>query len=304
VAKVLFDADVGTDVDAVGRAFDAVTDEIAARFRRPLFIPDWVPLPGNLRYLRGARALDALVYRIIREHHENGAQGDDLLSMLMQARDEDGGRMSDAQLRDEAVTLLLAGHETTALVLSWTWYLLSRNPAVEAELHAELDRVLGDRPPSPSDLPALRYTENVILESMRLYPPAYAIGREALRDCKIGEYDVPAGTTLIMSAWVMHRDPRWFDDPLTFRPERWADGLAQRLPRHVYRPFGGGPRICIGNTFAMMEAVLLLATIGRRFRFTAVDNREIKPFPTITLRPQGGVPMRVERRHSRTPIAV
>lgn len=296
VAKVLFDADVKSEVNAVGRAFDAVTDEIAARFRRPIFIPDWVPLPGNLRYTRGVRALDAVVYRIIREHRANGATGTDLLSMLMHARDEEGGQMTDAQLRDEAITLLLAGHETTALVLSWTWYLLFQNPAVEEALQAELERVLGARAPGPADLPALKYTESVVLESMRLYPPAYGIGREAVRDCELGGYSVPKGTTLFMSPWVMQRDARWFDDPLEFRPTRWADGLADRLPRHVYMPFGGGPRICIGNNFAMMEAVLLLATIARRFRLERVHEQPVVPFPTITLRPRGGVWARVQSR--------
>ncbi|MGH7468224.1 MAG: cytochrome P450 [Longimicrobiales bacterium] len=299
VAKVLFDADVKSEVRAVGRAFDAVTDEIAARFRRPFFIPDWVPLPGNIRYTRGVRALDAVVYRIIREHRANGAAGADLLSMLMQARDEDGGQMTDQQLRDEAITLLLAGHETTALVLSWTWFLLFQTPDVEAALHNELDGVLGARAPGPADLPALKYTEHVIQESMRLYPPAYGIGREAVRDCELGGYHVPRGTTLFMSSWVLQRDARWFEDPLAFRPSRWADGLADRLPRHVYMPFGGGPRICIGNSFAMMEAVLLLATVARRFRIEGVPDQRITPFPTITLRPRDGVWARVYRRAPR-----
>ena len=300
VAKVLFDADVESDVDIVGSSFDAVTDEIAARFRRPVFIPDWVPLPGNFRYRAGVRKLNDVVYRIIREHHANGAQGNDLLSMLMQTRGEDGSRMNDQQLRDEAVTLLLAGHETTALTLSWTWYLLSQHPDVANKLYEELERVLGGRAPAAADMPALRYTENVILESMRLYPPAYGIGREAVEDCELGGYHVPAGTTIFMSSYVMHRDPRWYDEPKRFRPERWSEGLADRLPRHAYMPFGGGPRICIGNSFAMMEAVLLLATIARRYRLHAVSDAPVVPFPTITLRPRGGVTLRVESQ----PVAV
>src|SRR5688572_203426 len=281
VAKVLFDYDVGDDVAAFSRALDAVMDEIAARFRRPMFVPDWVPLPGNLRYNAGLKALDKVVYRIIAEHHANSERDRDLLSMLMQVRDEHGGRMSDKQLRDEAITLLLAGHETTAIALSWTFYLLSRHPEVDAALNRELTRVLGDRAPTPADLPELRYTEHVILESMRLFPPAYGIGREALADCEIGGYHVPAGTTVFMMSYVLHRDPRWFDDPHAFRPERWQDGLAERLPRHAYMPFGGGPRICIGNNFAMMEAVLLLASIARRYKLAAVSNEEVQPFPTI-----------------------
>jgi cytochrome P450 len=216
--------------------------------------------------------------------------------MLMNARAEDGSRMSDQQLRDEAITLLLAGHETTALALSWTWHLLSRHPDVDARLSAELQSVLNGRSPTPSDLPALRYTEQVIQESMRLFPPAYGIGREAVQDCEIGGFHVPAGTTLFMSPWLLHRDARWFAEPRTFNPGRWADGLADRLPRHAYMPFGGGPRICIGNTFAMMEAVLLLATIVQRFRLTPASDAPVRPFPTITLRPRGGVTLRVASR--------
>jgi cytochrome P450 len=296
VGKVLFDADVGGDADAIGTAFDAVTDEIAARFRRPVFIPDWIPLPGNVRYNRGVRTLNNFVYRIIREHRANGAQGGDLLSMLMQARDEDGNRMNDTQLRDEAVTLLLAGHETTALALSWTWYLLSLHPEVDAKLYAELRSVLNGRSPTPADMRAMPYTERVIQESMRLFPPAYGFGREAVADCEIGGYDVPAGTTVFMSPWLMHHDARWFDEPQRFNPDRWSDGLAERLPRHAYLPFGGGPRICIGNTFAMMEAVLLLATIAQRFRLERVSDEPVKPHTTITLRPHGGVTLRVAQR--------
>ncbi len=296
VAKVLFDADVGQDAEAIGRAFDAVTDEIAARFRRPFFIPDWVPLPGNFRYRAGVRALDELVYRVIREHHASDVQGGDLLSMLMNVRDENGERMNDEQLRDEAVTLLLAGHETTALTLSWTLYLLSLHPQVQNALAAEVRSVLGNRAPAPADLPGLRYTERVILESMRIYPPAYGIGREAVSDCELGGYHVPAGTTIFMSAWVLHRDPRWFDEAAAFRPERWQNGLADRLPRHAYLPFGGGPRICIGNSFAMMEAILLLATMIRRFEFKPADHQPVVPFPTITLRPRGGVTLQISQR--------
>jgi cytochrome P450 len=294
VAKVLFDSDVASDVAAVGSSFDAVTDEIAARFRRPVFIPDWMPLPGNFRYRAGVAELNRVVYRIIREHHANGARGNDLLSMLMQVRDENGHGMSDVQLRDEAVTLLLAGHETTALALSWTWYLLSRNPAAAAALHEELERVLAGRAPTPADLPALRYTESVIQESMRILPPVYGVGREALEDCELGGYEVAKGTTIFISMWAMHRDPRWFEDPAAFKPERWLDGLAARLPRHAYMPFGGGPRICIGNSFAMMEAVLVLATIARKFKLTRISDEPVQPFPTITLRPRGGVTLRVE----------
>lgn len=293
VAEVLFNADVEEDVTAVHESFDPVITEIAARFRRPVFIPDWVPIPGNLRYRKGISKLNELVYRIIHEHHENGASGNDLLSMLMQVRDEDGNRMSDEQLRDEAVTLLLAGHETTALTLSWCFYLLSLHPEVGDKLVGELEEVLAGRRPAAADCRNLRYTEAVILEAMRVFPPAYGIGREAVEDCEVGGYHVPAGTTIFMSAWVVHRDPRFYDEAEAFEPERWLDGLADRLPRHAYMPFGGGPRICIGNNFAMMEAILLLATIAQRYRLEKVSDAAVEPFPSITLRPNGGVHLRV-----------
>jgi cytochrome P450 len=294
VAKVLFDSDVRADVDEVERSFEAALVQVASRFRSPFRLPDLVPTPGNLRYRAAVRRLDALVYRIIREH-ERRPPGSDLLSLLMATRGADGTRMPERLIRDEAVTLLLAGHETTALTLSWTWALLSTHPRVADRLALELRDVLDGRAPTADDLPRLRYTEQVVTESMRLYPPAYAIGREAVADCEIGGYHTPAGTTLFLSPWVMHRDPRWFDEPDAFRPERWDGGLAERLPRFVHMPFGGGPRQCIGNRFAIMEAMLILAAIARRFRLQLEPDRMPTPYPTITLRPRGGVPMRVAR---------
>jgi cytochrome P450 len=297
VAKVLFDADVKRDIAAVESALDDALAAVALRFRRPFPIPDWIPIPSNVRYNRSVRRVDELVYRFIREHEARGTEtGTDLLSALMNARTEDGRPMPRAQIRDEAVTLVLAGHETTALTLSWTFALLSRHPEAAKRLGAELDQALGDRPPTVADLPRLRYAEHVVMESMRLYPPAYVIGREALADCEIGGWPVPAGTTLFTVPWVMHSDPRWFDDPEAFRPERWVDGLAERLPRFAYFPFGGGPRLCVGNRFAMMEAVLILAAVARRFHVELEPDHMPSPFPTITLRPQEGVRVRVTRR--------
>lgn len=296
VARVLFDADVEEDVQAVGRAFDAATKEIAVRFRRPVLIPDAVPIPGNIRYRRAVDRLNQVVYRIIREHQSKRLLGDDLLSILMLARDDEGRGMSEQQLRDEAITLLLAGHETTALVLSWTFYLLSQHPTVEATLLEEVDRVGAAGPPSPETQADLRYTAAVVQEAMRLYPPAHTIGREAVEDCEIGGYHVPARTTLFMSPWVMHRDPRYFERPDEFDPGRWLNGIEQQLPRYAYHPFGGGPRLCIGKGFAMMESVLLLATIARRFRLAWRKDRPVTPFPTITLRPEGGVWVKLSAR--------
>ena len=205
--------------------------------------------------------------------------------------------MTDQQLRDEVMTLVLAGHETTALVLTWAWYLLAQNPAAEARLHAELGEVLGDRSPSLSDLASLSYTGWVVAESLRLYPPAWAIERGAIRDTQIGGHPVPRDSTVLISPWTIHRDPRWFERPLAFEPERWAgDRAANGRPRFAYLPFGGGPRQCIGSTFALTEATLLLATIGQRFRLRLAPGQQAVPAPTITLRPRGGMPMRVERR--------
>ena len=288
-AKALFDSDVERDVAEIGQAFSAVVEEISVRFRRPFAIPDAIPIPGNIRYVRGVRRIDQLVTKIIRERRQRGEDRGDLLSMLMLARDDDGQSMSEGQLRDEVITLLLAGHETTALALSWTWYLLAHHPDVDAGLAAELHDVLGGRTPTVGDLPQLRFTEQVVTEAMRLYPPAWGFGREALADCEIGGYAIPAGTTVIMSPWISHRDPRYFEHPTEFRPERWSGDFARHLPRFAYMPFGGGPRICIGNRFAMMEAVLILATVAQRFRLQWRGTRPVVPQPSITLRPKGGV---------------
>jgi cytochrome P450 len=295
-AKALFDAEVDKDVAEIGRAFNTIVEEISVRLRRPFRIPDTVPTPGNIRYVRGVHRINRLVTRIIRERREQGGDRGDLLSMLMLARDEDGQPMSERQLQDEVVTLLIAGHETTAVALSWTWYLLAHNPDVDAKLAAELRDVLGGRPPAVSDLPQLRFTEQVVTESLRLYPPAWGFGRQAIADCEIGGYTIPASTTIIISPWVLHRDPRYFERPDEFRPERWSGDFARQLPRFAYIPFGGGPRICIGNRFAMMEAVLILATVAQRFQLQLQDSRPVVPLPSITLRPKGGVPLKLAPR--------
>jgi cytochrome P450 len=288
-AKTLFGSEIEQDVAEIDAAVGLLTDEIAARFSRPFVIPDSFPLPGHIRYRRGLRHIEQVVSRMIQERRSRLEDGGDLLSTLMQARDENGNPMSDRQLRDEAVTLLLAGHETTALALSWTGYLLGQHPEIEHELATELQDVLRGRAATVEDLPRLRFTEQVVTEAMRLYPPAWTIGRQAVSDCEIGGYPVQAGTTLYMSQWVMHRDPRYFEQPTAFRPDRWSGDLARQLPRFAYFPFGGGPRICIGSRFAMMEAMLILATIVQRFRLEWQRDRPVVPFASITLRPSGGV---------------
>jgi cytochrome P450 len=242
------------------------------------------------------RRLDAIVYRMIEQRRRRREERDDLLSLLLHAQDEDGSRMTDQQLRDETMTLFLAGHETTALALTWTWYLLAQHPEVETKLLDEWQRVLGGWPPTAADVPRLRYTERVIQEVMRLYPPVYAIGREAMRDCEIGGYHVPAGTTLLMSQWVMHRHPRYFVAPEVFNPERWTEEHAKRLPKYAYFPFGGGPRVCIGNTFALLETVLVLATLARQVRFTPLPDHPVRPRALVTLRPEYGIKGIITRR--------
>ncbi|MFC5086134.1 cytochrome P450 [Microvirga arabica] len=297
-AKTLFDAEASQDVTEVSRGIDDVMEQIAVRFRRPFRIPDAIPLPGNLRYRRGLRRLDQLVARIIAERRDQAEDRGDLLSQLLLAHDERGQPISERQMRDEVITMLLAGHETTALTLSWTWYLLGLYPAVDAQVAEEVQTVLKGRSPTIDDLPRLHFTTKVVSEVLRLYPPAYAIGREARVDCEIGGYLVRAGTTIYVSPWVMHRDSRWFAEPQAFRPERWRGDLAKQLPRFAYMPFGGGPRICIGNRFALMEATLILATVAQRFRLEWQMDRQVQPAPSITLRPKGGVWVKLVQRSS------
>jgi cytochrome P450 len=217
--------------------------------------------------------------------------------MLVSAQDaDDGARMTARQVRDEVMTIFLAGHETTAVALSWTWYLLAQHPAVEARLADELRDVLGDRAPTVADLPQLTYADMVVTEAMRLYPPAYGLGRQAVKATEIAGHPVAASDIVIAPTWVVHRDRRWFEEPEAFRPERWAGDLARRLPRFAYFPYGGGPRQCIGNSFAQMEAVLLLAAIARRFRLSLVPGQRITPTPYVTLRPEPGIRMRLAHR--------
>ena len=298
VVKTLFDAEAqGDDAHRVADALFVILEDFAARRRSLLPTPEWLPSPANLRARRAIASLDAIVYRIIAERRRSGEDRGDLLSMLLAARDEeDGAGMTDQQVRDEVMTLFLAGHETTALALSWTWLLLSRAPAVEAALHEELDRVLGERQPTLADLPRLPYLERVLLESMRVYPPVFSTSREAVIPTEVGGYPVQPGTNVLMSQWVVHSDPRWFPEPEAFRPERWADGLLERLPRFAYFPFAGGPRVCVGAAFANMEAALVLATLAQRFRLHLAPGAEVEPRPYVTLRPHPGLPMRLEAR--------
>jgi len=265
-----------------------------------------IPTPTRKRHFLAVEKLNEVVYALIARGREKLKDGEgsaqeasgakDLLTLLLTARDDDGNSMSDQQLRDEVITLLLAGHETTALNLSWTWYLLAKYPEVEKKLHAELDAVLGGRPPSAADLPKLQYTDRVIRETLRLYPPAWRIFRRTEEPLEVGEYVLPAGANIVLSQWVTQRDPRWFSEPDRFNPDRWSEEAAAKLPRFAYFPFGGGPRVCIGAGFAMMEATLLLATIAQRFRMRLAPAQRIEPLASITLRPKNGIHVELEER--------
>lgn len=293
--RTLFGTTLPGEAQRVGRAMTFLMRYSLARARKPIRIPAGWPTPKNRRANREYEFLDSLVYRIISERkaRSDSNHRNDLLSLLMGAMDEDGAQMTPKQLRDETMTLFLAGHETTAITLAWTWYLLAQHPDVEARLEAELRGVLGGRSPEPSDLSRLPYLHAVINEVLRLYPPAYVLARVAIAPFRIGEYDFPAGETVLLSQWVMHRDPRYYDDPDSFRPERWIEALADRLPAGAYFPFGDGPRRCVGQGFALLESALVIATIAQRFRFRLVPGRTAIPEPLVTLRPKQGIWMTI-----------
>jgi cytochrome P450 len=218
--------------------------------------------------------------------------------MLLMAQDEEGdsGSMTDAQLRDEAMTLFVAGHETTANALTWTWYLLSEHPEVEAKLHEEIDSTLAGRLPTADDVARLPYTEMVFAEAMRLFPPAWTMGRRVLSDYQVGQYVVPAGSIVLLSQWVTHHDPRYYPEPFKFDPERWTAEAREARPKFAYFPFGGGPRVCIGEAFAWMEGALLIATIAQQWKMRLAPGHRVEPKPMITLRPKYGMRMVIERR--------
>jgi cytochrome P450 len=298
VGLALFGADMGREVDTVGRSFTTLNNFLTRAAYQPFVMFPGVPARGKRQFRAARRELDQVVYQIIAERRGRGgsADRDDLLSMLLHARDEEtGASMDDRQLHDEVITLLLAGHETTAVTLTWTWYLLSAHPDVERRLQLELDSVLGGRVPTTDDLANLAYTRMVIEEAMRLYPPAWAILRRAIGDDQIGPYRVPAGTSIFISPYAMHRHPGFWEDPEAFDPERFTPERSAGRPRFAYVPFGGGPRQCIGNTFALTEAQLILATVAQRYRLRVVLGHDVKPNPLITLRAQSGLPVLLER---------
>jgi cytochrome P450 len=291
VAKTLFDVDIREYESDIADALETVMDRSARRLRRPIDVPDWFPTPGNRRHRRALSTLDAIAAEIVDAHD---AGGDDVVSTLLAAKDRTD-EVDDERIRDEVVTLLLAGHETTALALTYTLYALAIHPDRAERLRDELDAVLDGRPPTGDDLERLPHTERTVREGMRLYPPVQTVVREAAEPVELGGYELPEGTTVSMQQWVLHRDPRWYDEPERFRPERWTAEFEASLPSFAYFPFGGGPHRCIGDRFAKQEACLALATIAREWEVEAVTD-SLEFAPSITLRPKGPVELRVERR--------
>ncbi|MGZ4147458.1 MAG: cytochrome P450 [Actinomycetota bacterium] len=283
------------------RAVSVALTEVLAQYPRSfspfLRLTERLPLPANRRFERATHVFDGIVYRLIERRRADGAGGDDLLSRLIRAQDEEGA-MTAAQLRDEAITLFLAGHETTSNALSWAWWLLARTREAEERLHAEADAVELDGAPDASAADRLPFARAVLDESMRRYPPAWAIGRRSTEPHRAGGYELPARAVTIVSPWLLHHDPRWWKEPDAFAPERWLEPDPDR-PRAAFLPFGAGPRMCVGEPFARLEAVLLLARIARRWRFAADPSAEVGLQPAITLRPRGGMRMRALERTGR-----
>jgi cytochrome P450 len=292
--RTLLGIDVGRQFEEVSRCLDTVMHDFLGRFRAAAPLPYWLPTPANLVLKHTVRQLDRILQQLLDERRKANFAGDDFLSLVAAARDEEDGRgLSDRQIRDEVMTMFLAGHETTANSLAWTWLLLGQHPPIQDRVREEAQRVFGGRTPTAADVPRLELCERVIRESLRLYPPAYVIGRRPLEDTTIGGRLVRANTNVLMSQWVVHRDPRWFAAPLTFDPDRWAEGLASRLPKYAYFPFGGGPRVCIGSSFALFEAPLVLAMIAERFRLELLTPPPVKILPAVTLRPGQPIEFRV-----------
>jgi cytochrome P450 len=298
VGKTLFGSDVDAVADEVSRSLTALMEAFYLMMLPFPWLIERLPFPPLKRMREGKKRLDEITYGIIQSRRKSGERGNDLLSMLLDAQDTegDGGGMSDEQVHDEAMTIFLAGHETTSNAMSWTWYLLAQNPEVERKLHEEVDRVLQGRTPTAADYPVLAYTEKVVMESMRIYPPAWIVARRAINEQKLGDYIVKPRGLVMTAQWILHRDARYFPEPLRFDPERWTPEFKASLPKYAYFPFGGGPRQCIGEGFAWMEAVLLVAAMSAKWRMELLPGQKIEPEPVVTLRPRGGIKVRLSAR--------
>lgn len=296
VGRTLFDANVRDTAVEVGEALHVISGFYTDVLESPIQPPKWWPSRRMRNFRTAVRNVDRIVGEIIEDRRRTGEDRGDLLSALLEAQDEDGGGMSNQQLRDECVTLFLAGHETTSIALANTFYLLSLHPEIETRVHEEAASVLGSRLATHEDYDRLEYTQRVIKESMRLYPPVYTIGRELIEDFELGGYTFEKGMTLLFSQWVTHRRPECFADPLRFDPDRWLPERASSIHKYAYFPFGGGPRICIGNHFAMLEAVLVLASLIRAHRFELLPEQTLELQPAVTLRAKNDLRMRLCRR--------
>lgn len=294
VGLTLFSSDFSAAAKRMVEATLTALDHVIHKAQNPFGPPAWVPTARNRRFRQALGVLDRAVYRLIEERRARGQPHGDLLSMLLEARDDEGQPMTLRQLRDELITVIIAGHETVASALTWTWHLLAQHPQAEATLHAELAQVLGGRTPTMEDLPRLPYTRAVFEESLRLYPPAWLITRRATGPDTVGGYPIPKGSLLVLSPYITHRQAEAWPEPEAFRPERFLEDA--RPPRYAYVPFGGGPRLCIGNTFALVEGQLILATVAQHYRLRPADPKPVKAAPLVTIRPKGGLWVRLERR--------
>lgn len=292
VARALFSADVSGDIATISKHLARLNEFAMKRIKSPVKVPLWLPVPRSFRFKASRKAIDDVIYRIIDSRRGKAQEHDDLLAMLMEAKDEDTGeQMNDLQLRDEVITIFVAGHETTALTMSWIWALLAQHPAAYDRLQTELRQVLGGRDCQAEDIPQLTYTRHVIDEALRLYPPAWVVGRRPFEDDHLGEYRVEKGSNVLMFTYGVHRHEKFWERPDDFWPERWETERVKNMPKFAYFPFGGGPRICIGNNFALMEMTILLATLAQRFRLKSVSGKMPEMAPLITLRPVGDVEM-------------
>lgn len=305
VVKTLFGTDLADEVRRIGAAFALGNRYITTRANQPPRMRKLLhrlPLPYSMRFKHRKADLDRIIYGLIAERRQSAEKGDDLLSLLLDARFADGEDdvvgtgLTDMQVRDETVTMFAAGHETTAVTLIWTWYLLATHPDLQRRFQAELDDVIGDRAATLDDLPRLAFMDQVLAEALRLYPPIWFWGRMAFQPFDLGGYHIPAGAFLLAPQLIAQRDARFFDEPSEFRPDRWTPEFRANLPQFAYYPFGGGPRRCIGEGFAMMEAKLILATVGRRWTMHHDPRHNPEMLPLISLRPKGGMPMFLERR--------
>jgi len=297
IAQALVGTDIAENANVVGTAMRTFLQEFRNRVNTGLLIPEWAPTRSNRRMKQATRELEQIIFGLINVRRDDPhSQGDgDLLALLLEARDDNGAPSSDRELRDQVMTMLLAGHETTALTLTMAWYLIAQSPEVQAKLEAELQTQLGGRAPTAADVPRLTFTNRIVKETLRLFPPAWAFARRALRDIEIGGYRVRAGSSITLSQWVTHRDARFYENPETFHPDRWTDAFAGQLPRFAYFPFGGGPRICIGAGFAQLEVVLLLATIAQKVRLTLDSTETLELLPSLTLHSKHPIKMRISK---------